>query len=420
MLVHGRNSARNILSREVAATTYDENAKTVVPYLGSATTQQSVVSDALADTGVLWFLSLFNVTADTGHGSPLSDQSDALHTIGGNYSQPYSTAVCIPDQIQDASDMRPVGFPLLINANPPEAANSNLTIQISNGTLDHPMILHPDLFYSQLSDSRGNDHEYMIKWIDFQKDLFPGSSIGAAILLPVLQPEAAQTVLLCNIAAGWAESSVSIETSSASSGLANSTLRKGNDTNHRVISIEATGYPPAEQGAGLGSPFHYPYLPLQLINISSSWAEFLNPLIEDQNTSLINVLMQQIVGPGAEAPSAQEILAILTVNGLARTSWDSVIQGDVKTVGPNGQEGLDGNYWLSGKGDVFENIDPADAQKWVTFRVDSDLEGYAYNVLTKPPRVAIAILTIYCILVVGHTIYSGISGKFLFFNLQHS
>ena len=70
----------------------------------------------------------------------------------------------------------------------------------------------------------------------------------------------------------------------------------------------------------------------------------------------------QNFGPGAETSLAQAILTKLTVNGLARTRWDSVIQCDVKTVGPKGQGGLNDNHWLSGQGDVFENVDPAHAQ----------------------------------------------------------
>ena len=203
-------------------------------------------------------------------------------------------------------------------------------------------------------------------------------------------------MLFCNITAGWAESSLSVETSTGHADVVNS-------------SVQTSVY---------NSPFDYLSTPLQLINITSSWAEFLNPLVYDHNNSLINFLMRQIVGPVAEVPLAQDILAMLTVNGLARTSRDSVIQGDVKTVKSNGQTGLDGNYWLSGQGDVFETVDPADARDWVTFRVDSSLEGYAYNILTKPPRVASAILTISCVLVVGRTIYSEASGK-SFFNPRH-
>ena len=80
-------------------------------------------------------------------------------------------------------------------------------------------------------------------------------------------------------------------------------------------------------------PFDYPFMPLQLINISSSWAELFKPRIEDQDTGLSNFLMQQIVGPGLEAALAQNIIVMFTVNDLARTSWDSVFQDDVQTVG---------------------------------------------------------------------------------------
>ena len=121
--------------------------------------------------------------------------------------------------------------------------------------------------------------------------------------------------------------------------------------------------------------------------------------------------MQQEIFPSQQYVSASTILATLVVNGLSRTSWDGLLQGDVKIKGSNGQGDLDGDFWLSGKGDVF-NVDPSTSQDWVTFRVDSTLEGYAYNTLTVSPRIAIAILTTYCFLVIAHTFYSGISGTF--------
>ena len=155
-----------------------------------ATTQQRVAADAIDDTGVLWSLSLLNETADTGHGSPLSDLSDAGHTSGQSYSQLHSTAACLPDQIRNASDTRPVGFPFLINSNPPAAANRNLTRQTEFGIENYPVIQLPDLFYSQLLDLKGDNHKYRLKWIDVPRDFFVGSSIGAAILLPFLKPEA--------------------------------------------------------------------------------------------------------------------------------------------------------------------------------------------------------------------------------------
>ncbi|KAL8743879.1 MAG: hypothetical protein Q9190_003817 [Brigantiaea leucoxantha] len=117
--------------------------------------------------------------------------------------------------------------------------------------------------------------------------------------------------------------------------------------------------------------------------------------------------------------TAENILVYLTVNGLARTSWESRLQGELRTLGLNGNNGLDGNHWLQTKGDVFE-VDPTKSRDWITLRVDSTLRGYGYNTLTVSPRIAIAILTTYCLLVVGHTLYSGITGELPFLFISSS
>ena len=98
--------------------------------------------------------------------------------------------------------MRLVGFSFLINSNPAAAANRNLTRQTELGIENYPVIQHPDLLYSQLLDLKGDNRDYRLIWIDFLKDFFVGSSIGAAILFPFSEPEAVQAVLFCNIAAG--------------------------------------------------------------------------------------------------------------------------------------------------------------------------------------------------------------------------
>ncbi|KAI4198357.1 MAG: hypothetical protein LQ346_002781 [Caloplaca aetnensis] len=165
---------------------------------------------------------------------------------------------------------------------------------------------------------------------------------------------------------------------------------------------------------GLGRVYQHPSLPQQSINISRSWAEYLDPSIQGLNTSLFNLLSKErpfYADVGTDLYMSTSILVILTVNGLARTGLGGTLQGDVKSIELNGGDGgLDGNYWLSGKGDVFDNVDPSQSRDWVTFRVYSNLQGYAYNTLTTPPRIAIAILTAYCLLVVGHTLYTGITG----------
>ena len=122
-------------------------------------------------------------------------------------------------------------------------------------------------------------------------------------------------------------------------------------------------------------------------------------------------MLRQQIFPTQPRISAATALAGMMVNGLARSGWNAQIQGNVRTRGLNGSNGLDGNYWLSGEGDVFD-VNPDQSKRWVRLRVDSQLEGYAYNTLSVPPRIAITILTIYCVYALTHLFYAGISGTY--------
>ncbi|KAL9591419.1 MAG: hypothetical protein Q9179_007742 [Wetmoreana sp. 5 TL-2023] len=399
-LIHGRNSPRQLESETTAVRTFDG------PRITAASTQQAVVADALGTTGGLWFDSLINVTTKAGHGAPLSDQSDAVHTIAWNYSQPYAAAVCLPDHISNFTDSRQVAFPIPHTINPLEAANGNTTFQGPNGMEVAQTIKHPDLFYHQLWDIPGQVHDYRLRWIELPEGSFNRSSIGAVILLPASTTKSEQNLLLCNIAAGWGVSTLAVATSLGGIRTMWSEARIHSNWGPK-IPISQSQVPDAEATATSHNRIHFDDVyPHQPINISESWAQYLNPLIDNVNSSLMNVLMQQQIHPKRPYVSASAILAMLTANGLARIGWGSILQGDIKTVG---QGGLDANFWISGKGNVFE-VDPSKSQDWVTFRIDSTLQGYGYNTYSVPPRIAIAILTAYCLLVVGHTFYSGITG----------
>lgn len=400
--MHGQNSARNLLWSEAP---YRAGS---APLPDFATTQQAVIADALTDASVLWFASLINVTADAGHGSPLSDQSDAAHTILSNYSQPYTTAVCLHGRVQNGTESKHVTFPLITGVNPPAMVTFNTTSSTRNGPEPDQWITHPDLTYSQVLDIPADANGYRLQWIPLPGNLFVGSSIGAVVRLP--GSDSRTDMVVCNIAASWGPSSIVVEIRGGGIGPMGSAFHTRGSNKQPGIPISQSHVPSAEDyDAPSTTPLDSGYISSHQtsINISESWAQYLDPLIEPLNSSLFNVLMQYT--EGNVAGTVQNALVMLVTNGLARTAWGTTLQGDVKTVVLDGEERLDGNYWLSGKGDVFK-VDPGLSHNWVTLRVDSTLKGYAYNTLTTPPCIAIALLTAYCLLVLGHIFYSAISG----------
>ena len=376
----------------------------------TASVQHAAISDAVTNTAALWFLSLTNVTASKGHGVPLSDQSDAIHTVSTNYRQPYSSVFCVPDRIIDTQSSERLAFPILLNANSPRLATGNMTFQSCSHretcqTIAHPSILRRDVF-----EYVGSRAKYRIRWIELPHDLFEGSSIGAVIYMPRDARNNSQDVLLCNMSASWGMSELSLQTvDSGISAVSSKVVRYTDERKKPSIKLTNNPASQADDSGPTDAEYDLPFFPQQPLVITESWAKYLDPSIEGLNTTLIDVLLQNRVFSCAPRTTADDVLAGLIVNGLSRTGAGSRLQGSVRTVGSNGKGGLDGNYWIYGKGNVFD-VNTEESVNWTKFHVESTFEGHAYNTINTPPKIAIAVLSLYCLLALGHVLYAIITG----------
>ncbi|KAL8772411.1 MAG: hypothetical protein Q9209_002362 [Squamulea sp. 1 TL-2023] len=403
--LHGRSSMRQLQIESVGFASYLDTTV--------ATTQHAAVSDALSSAAALWFISLANVTAGKSHGSPLWDQTIAQHTILKDYKQPFSNVICVPDVAVDLPNTTPIGVPLLPNANAAHLANGNMTYERCTSKLRVTVeaIAHPSMTRKQMFDLPASPTKYTLHWTQLDPDLFEGSSIGAIILSPRIQ-DVSQDVLICNIAAGWGTATLSMHTSlNGVTAVTSAVTGRAAESLFTEGPLKAPGAV-TNQGSNSSSGlflFQSPTYPEQLINISQEWAQYLNPTIAVMNTTVIDMLMQELVFACSPRVSAEQALASLVVTGLAKSGAGSQLQGTVRTVGQSGNQGLDGNYWVSGKGNVF-NVDREQSRDWAKFHVDSTFQGYAYNMAGLAPRIAIAFLTLYCFLALGHVFYASYSG----------
>ena len=383
----------------------------------TATTQHAVIADALTMTGSLWFLSLTNVTASKGHGKPLSDQTDAFHTITNDYKQPYGSVVCIPDSVSEAPDQAPIAFPILPVANSAALSNGNNTYEgcLPGTHKTAQTINHPSITREQVYNLPHSTTNFVLEWIDLDFPEFEGSSVGAVVVLPRTAANTTQEVMLCNLSAGWGTAALSIQTVDGGISAVSSEMTHHENHDEQSHSIKLTNVPDYQTGGESRGreyfEYRLPFYPRQSVAISPQWAEYLNPIVTGLNSTVFNIIQQQQIYACSPRISTEVALIAMIVNGLAKTGAGSQLQGNVRTKGLNGDEGLDGDYWLSGKANVFQvnDINP----DWIKLHVDSTLEGYGYNAFDVAPRLAIAFLTMYCLLALGHIIFAGITGKYL-------
>lgn len=384
----------------------------------------SVVADALTETGVLWTNSVSNIST-SGHGSVLRRQ-DVINAINSGYYQPYTITSCAKDVIRGPQDESAVAFPLPPGVEASQMLNS-AAYEYNASTLGIFSFSYPGIKKNQILDTPGSVQQSRLKWVELPQNPFNGSAIGAVILLPRLIANLTQEIIVCTNGAGWGSSS--INTSSFAGGTTFTTslvdlsvaphddpMNRSEPESHIVSQAESTAH-------GQVSYFDLPSFPQKPIIVTEDWANYLNPFISGLNTTVIDALMSTYK-PIEELSSLDQIslakwaLAGLLANGLASIGATGTLQGDIKTVvKSDGVSEWDGDSWFSGKGDMFI-VDPEESKDWIKFRVDSTIEGYAYNIRGVSPKVAIAFLLAYCIIALGHVVYAGISGKVLPFLSQ--
>lgn len=378
-----------------------------------ASTQQSVVADALSETGALWDELVSNITT-SGHGSVLERQN-TVHAINSDYRQPYTIASCANDVIRGPQDDTAVAFPL-----PPAVVPSLMLneAKYNDSILDMYSFVYPGVTKNQILDTPGSLAKSRLKWLELPQDPFNGSAIGAVILLPRSSTNLTQEILLCTLGAGWG--STLINTSSFAGSMTFTTSLVGLSVipeetpfNQSSLNVESQ-----EESSASDSVVNYylPYFPEKPVIVTEAWANYLNPFIPALNTTVIDALMSTYKPAGeldslAQVRIADWALAGLLANGLSSIGATGTLQGNIKTVlEPDGSSELDGDYWFSGKGDIFI-VDPEESKDWVKLRVDSTINGYAYNIRGASPKVAISFLVVYCIIALSHVLYAGISGK---------
>lgn len=383
--------------------------------ISTTSTQHAAIADALNNVGGLWETTINYANTGGHHGKRPSDERSAVHTIANDYYQPYVAISCLRDMIQGSEDQRSIVFPISDYVD--YDSGPGLSINI-NGSIDnYPGIEYPSIIRAQLLLLPGSRSNNRIKWVQLPENLFNGSALGLIVLLPPdpvdPSPDNTTQMVICNIGAGWGSSSINVKSSANGLGVTSSII----NTNHYTpfgdgTSPEENGQNYYQANTDVSIDYSPPDYPSKKIEIDEDWLNYLNPSIPTLNTSVIDFLLKEAaksVLPPAEI-ATQYIIGGLLANGLARVGYTSQLQGTVKLAQDEiGQTVPDSTFWVSGKGDIF-TVDPHESKDWVRLRVDSTMQGYAYNIIGPSPKIAVAFLLTYCVLALAHCFYSGISG----------
>lgn len=302
---------------------------------------------------------------------------------------------------------------------------------ISASIAGYPAVEIPSVRRSQLLELPGMESDNRVKWTQLPEDPLTGVSVGIVVLLPQnpsnLSKKTTSTtqkytdIVVCNIDAGWGASSINVTAAQAGNSASSSLIKldgsKLVDTSSSPLYMNRF-QALTDSSVVFRSPLHHS-IPIE---IDVKWAA---------NTTVIDYLLKNMARNGSKAARPEtgirDIISGLMTNGLARSGFTSILRGNMTLTQANESIAVrdgtsfyyvngrvpDANVWFAGKNNFF-TVDPEESKDWVKLRVDSTIQGYAYNIDGPAPKVAIAFLLTYCCFAVGHFIYSGISGIFSF------
>ncbi|MCJ1264424.1 hypothetical protein MMC22_004295 [Lobaria immixta] len=392
-----------------------------------SSTQQAVIADALTSISTIWDLAIGGAGIGSHHGASFHEDQKVVHTIANNYYQPYSSAFCVRDAIQGPNDQRIMIFPIV----PESTWDARDTPYINASISGFPGVEAP-IRRAQLLELPGVESDNRAKWIQLPQIPLTGVSVGLIVLLPQnpsdLSKQSNTTIqnntdiVVCSIGAGWGLSSINMTSAQGTNSATSSLIKFDISTLNSTSDLFFDPFDLTDSSVLFAQPV-FPSIPIET---DVEWAEYLNPYVPSANTTVIDLLIKHWAGNGSKPASpeiaARDIITGLMTNGLARSGFTSELQGKMKLIKENQDisqavryvtypphEIPDGNLWLSGKSDLF-TLDPEESKNWVKLKVDSTIQGYAYNIEGPAPKIAIAFLLTYCCFVLSHLVYSGISG----------
>lgn len=348
-----------------------------------ATTQMSNLADSLAEVGRLWAIAANELESVSPHRPRrFMYRNDAIYTLENVY-QPVTTAKCWAHhnnaQLQATLLKNVVEVPIAASLCNETTSGASYSIQPEQSAMVADFIdnsaASPDL-----------------QFVELPPNSFGNNTIGALITLPPSWP-GGPNLLTCTVDARWTNVTLS--------------------STRNVMKV-VTGQPLDWPGHGLCNSA------LPSINVTSEWAQYLNPYIQDTNKTVFHTLVEHAGVQASKwkddntfSPSVTEsILTIMITNGLSRIASSANIQGQLKDCPNNNCNEICGRWCLDMMprldqvfghgGDIYNLSGIPDLSKLSKFTVHVNVNGYAYSMRGATVYLSCAVLISYCLLVGVH------------------
>lgn len=235
-----------------------------------------------------------------------SHRIDAYQILRENYYQPYTTASCVFDVVEDESSKELLRFPRLSETNSDLKENREI-------------VSIPGLTKGQIIDNvSGDKSSFRVHWIDLPQNIFLTGIPGAVVVNPQGPNGPPYNIYQCTFNAGW-----------GSSVLMTDSVQYATITSHRMNS------PRTEKDMGLSDAYGYIYssvpdfsdisnlpYPERRISVSKDWMNFLNPIFvlgDNSTTTFISRWLSSAELPIKEGHVARMFAVLICLLSLTPT-----------------------------------------------------------------------------------------------------
>ncbi|KAH0561987.1 hypothetical protein GP486_003306 [Trichoglossum hirsutum] len=340
----------------------------------TATVPQAALADGMAIAGTWWPTAAR--FAQRRRGLRYIFQRDAYLTT--DTIQPITRVQCTPLTTRTNGTSNSLAFPQFNGAKPVETSYTDGQLWL-------------DAFKAN-STTRSNTNLY---WMKLDNTTISNSTMGAIVVLPITEHNKSLAYTTCNIDARWAKSRIwRFHT-------ANTMNVWGAPSNVPIFDIGRT-------------EFNWTW---PAISSTIEWAQSLNPVIDDQNTTAFASIASSAAVNASPDPThpdvVEAILAMMFTDGLARIGSTATLQGKLKGVdqATEAVEPSDGE-WVDEFmrfGNAYD-VDKQASKDWINPRLIVYVNGWSYTSSDVTSQFALTVLMFHILLAFCHLIYSLIWG----------